>query len=148
VTLDHPSIDRLEEVTLALEHAHAHADWRAASAPAEDLPELGAEATRMRDTLAIDAAALAHHAIIDADRVEALRKGVGYRNVADDLCGLVALCRGSWPSIEGRSRSRPRSSIRRRTRAIGSSWRLASARRAPRVPTRPRRRARAPTRSS
>lgn len=99
--VDHAQIDALPDYANAL--AWTHEIWRAASAPAEVVPELAAAATRMRNRFAADVNALAERGLVNADRAARLHSGVGYRAVVDDLMGLSGLLRGSWDIVAGKT---------------------------------------------
>ncbi len=94
---DLAAFDALEDYTMALGATHSR--WMIATAPREALPELGAAAVEVRDTLVADATALARRGVLDGQLVANFRSGVGYRAVVRDLMGLTALLRDAWDTV-------------------------------------------------
>lgn len=99
--LNHGLVEQLEELTLAL--GHAHGAYIAAAAPPRSLEELGAEASVVRDRLLEDARPLAGRGLIDGTRLAEIGGRVGYRNVAFDLLALVTVMRERWATIGGKT---------------------------------------------
>jgi len=99
--LDVIRFDKLEAYTLAM--GHAHALYMAASSPAEALDEISETATKLREMLFSDAAALAQRNIIDGERLKQLKGAHGFRNLAFDLFVLAAMLRDNWSKISSRT---------------------------------------------
>lgn len=99
--LNHGLLAQLEELTLAL--GHAHGAYIAASTPPRSLEDLGMEAARVRETLLADAGPLAGRGFIDPARLTDIGSKTGYRNVAFDLLALVSVLRERWPVIAGKT---------------------------------------------
>src|SRR5690349_8898244 len=70
--------DKLEAYTLAM--GHAHALYMGASTPLESLDQISDEATRLREVLYSDAAALAQRNLLDGSRLSELKGAHGFRN--------------------------------------------------------------------
>jgi len=100
-TFDLASFDKLEDYTLALHSAQT--DYLAATQPPDDLVELSAEATKVRDRLYKDAVALAGHGLVDGGPLAQIKGGNGYRAMAQDLELLSRLMNASWDKIQGKS---------------------------------------------
>jgi hypothetical protein len=99
--LNHALVEQLEDLTLAL--GHAHGAYMAAIKPPRSLEELGTEASQVRDTLLADAQPLAGRGLINGARLSEVGKRVGYRNVAFDLLAVVSVLRERWAAIGGRT---------------------------------------------
>lgn len=93
--------DRLENYALAL--AYAHGSYLAASEQPRSLEELGAEATKLRDVLLLDASALNARGLVEARALAEIKNGTGYRDTAFDLVALVSLYRRHWTNITGKT---------------------------------------------
>ncbi|MET0795444.1 MAG: hypothetical protein ABW061_28255 [Polyangiaceae bacterium] len=93
--------DQLQRYTFAT--AHAHANFLAASAPPEELVALNERCIKLRDTLYMDALALASRGIISGDRIAAFKGNNGYKNIAFDVLGLASLLRQNWEKISGKT---------------------------------------------
>lgn len=93
--------DRLQLHTFAV--AHAHAKLLAASAPPEAIAALNESGVKLRDTMYLDAVALAHRGLIGGDRIAEFKGSVGYKNLAFDLLGLATLLRENWDKIGSRT---------------------------------------------
>ncbi len=89
--------DKLELMARAL--SHAHAQYVAATKPAESLPALVDEATKLRDTLHQDATALANRGLLDPARFKDVKRNNGYRALALDLQVLSLAMKEKWPQI-------------------------------------------------
>jgi hypothetical protein len=76
---------------------------QAASAPPEQLQELIAEATELRESLLSDATALAKRGLISAVTLDTLKGNTSYKTVASDLMTLTHLFRGVWAKIVGKT---------------------------------------------
>lgn len=98
---DISQVDQLQAYTFAM--AHAHARFLAASAPPEALLELNAKGTALRDLLYLDSLVLSKRNLISGDRLADFKANSGYKNIAFDLLGLVALLRGSWDKISSKT---------------------------------------------
>jgi len=103
--LDLARIDKLEDYALAL--GYAHAVYRAAAGPDDEVARLAEEALELRDTLYMDASALARRRLLDEGRVGKLRSAAGYKNIAFDVLGLVALMREQWNILQGKTAVQP-----------------------------------------
>jgi len=102
--LPHHDIARFDKIeAYALAVGQAQALYQAASAPAEPLDELVAQAVQSRDLLFSDASALARRNLLDGQKLNDLKGGTGYRNVGFDLLTLVAMMRNNWTAISGNS---------------------------------------------
>ena len=99
--LDLTRVAKLEDYALAL--GYAHAVYRAASEPNNDVTDIAAEALTVRDTLYMDAIALGHRRLLDQNRLARLRSNAGYKNIAFDVLGLVALLREHWAVIQDKT---------------------------------------------
>jgi hypothetical protein len=104
-TFDLALLDKLEDHAFAL--AHAHAVYRAAVKPVDEVPALAAETTAVRDALLSDATALARRGLLDEGRVGKLHSPNGYKNIAFDVLGLVSLFREAWSRIENKTAVEP-----------------------------------------
>ncbi len=93
--------DQLKLVTFAV--GHAHAKFLGASAPPETLAALNESGVKLRDTMYLDALALAHRGLINGDRIAEFKANVGYKNLAFDLLGLASLLRENWDKIASRT---------------------------------------------
>lgn len=95
------ALDKLEDYALALNYAHAQ--YLTATKPADDLDPISTEAATLRETLFVDATALAHRGFLDGNRLKELNGPNGYKNLATDLLMLASVLRESWAQIQGRS---------------------------------------------
>lgn len=100
-TFDLASFDKLEDYALAL--SSAHTDYLTATQPPDDLVELSAEATKVRDRLHQDALALAGHGLVDEGALAQVKGGNGYRVMAQDLEIVSRVMKASWDKIQGKS---------------------------------------------
>jgi hypothetical protein len=100
VDYDLVQLDKLELYTLAAFHANTM--YGMAIRPAESMPELVAEATRVRDLLYSDALALAHREMIDREAIRSVRTAIGYRPLANDLGVLATLLLDNWDAVKSR----------------------------------------------
>lgn len=100
-TFDLARLDRLHAYAWALQHAQGRfvAQGRMAQ-PLEQLVERG---VALRETLVTDVTSLTHRRMIDATRLESLRGGKGYRNLAFDLQVLALVLNEHWGAIAARS---------------------------------------------
>ncbi|HEX9640144.1 MAG TPA: hypothetical protein VGB13_02390 [Candidatus Krumholzibacteria bacterium] len=97
--------DNLEGLAFAL--GHAHAAYRAASSPEDNVAELAADLADVRDTLHADAGALAQRGFLDKLRVSKMKTGNGYKDVAFDVLGLVEVFRNHWANVQSRTAVQP-----------------------------------------
>ena len=93
--------DRLQVYIFAL--SHAHASVIAASAPLEPIADVNKRGIQLRDTMYLDAVALAHRGVIAGDRIAEFKTRVGYKNLARDLLGLHELFRANWDKVACRT---------------------------------------------
>ena len=100
-TFDLASFDKLEDYALALYSAQT--DLLTATQPPDDLVQLSAEATKVRDRLHQDALALAGHGLVDEAPLAQVKGGNGYRVMAQDLEILSRVMTASWEKIQGKS---------------------------------------------
>jgi hypothetical protein len=100
-TFDINKIDKLEDYTLAVSHAHTL--YRAAWAPKVEVSTLASELTTLRDQLLVDATSLASYGFINGERLKECKSDPGYRPVAYDVLTIIAVLRESWRTIAGRT---------------------------------------------
>lgn len=93
--------DKLEQYTLALNHANAI--HRGTLASRVRIADLGGEVADLRDRLLDDARSLANHRLLDGDRLRECKKSPSYRAIATDVFTLVALFKEHWPKVAGRT---------------------------------------------
>jgi hypothetical protein len=98
-------ISRLRTYAWAL--GHAHAMHRAAIAPPDSVAELAERAADLREILHADATALAKRGHLEEASVAKLKSGLGYKNLAIDLVGLVGLFRDHWDGISSKTAVEP-----------------------------------------
>lgn len=60
-------------------------------------------ATRLRETLLVDASALARRELVDAQRLTEFKGATGYRQVAFELLGLATVLRERWADIASKT---------------------------------------------
>jgi hypothetical protein len=99
--VDVKKIDKLRDFALAL--GHAHGAYRAALGPSDPVAKLGEDALGLRDQLYTDAAGLAKRGLLDVGRVSKLKSGLGYKNLAFDVVGLVQLFRERAKELAGKT---------------------------------------------
>jgi hypothetical protein len=100
-TFDLVAFDKMEDYALALKSAHGR--YLSSLVPSDELKALVEEATNVRETLVLDATALARRGILDSSQLRELRGAVGYKNLATDLETLANALRGSWAKVQGQS---------------------------------------------
>jgi hypothetical protein len=105
IGFDLTRVDKLRDYALAL--GHTHAMYRAAAGPSDGLSAMANELIELRDVLQADAMALAKRKVLDEAQVTKLRSGVGYKNIAFEVVGLIGLFRERWDSIKGRTLIQP-----------------------------------------
>lgn len=93
--------EKMERYAQAL--AYAQMLYNVASTPVENVPELAAEAVKARDRFGADAEALAVRGMLDGSKLQELRGGPGYKNIAYDLGSLVALLRANWSKVAAKT---------------------------------------------
>jgi hypothetical protein len=93
--------DKLQDYALAL--GHCHALYRAADVSSTELQTQLTEALTLRDRFQADAVALSQRSLLDPARVAKLRSGIGYKNVAFDVIGLVELFLESWNKVSSKT---------------------------------------------
>jgi hypothetical protein len=99
-SFDLVEFDRLEDYVLALVFVHAR--YVMATQPPDDLAELSASASALRERLASDARTLSLRGLFDPRKVAALKGSQGYRNVGLDLQSLSAELESIWSQIDGK----------------------------------------------
>jgi hypothetical protein len=99
--VDIAKFDKIRDYAFAL--GHAHSEYRAALGPADPIGTLAEEVTEAREQLFADAQGLGRRGLLEASRVEKLRSGVGYKNVAFDVLGLVGLFRERAQDLAGKT---------------------------------------------
>jgi hypothetical protein len=99
------SIDTLRDLAFATYYAlhRAAPDDDEAATDGPELEALVHEGTDLRQTLQLEAEALARRKLLPPDHVAALRGGRGYANLADGLVGLSTLLRDHWSAIESKT---------------------------------------------
>jgi hypothetical protein len=98
---DMAKFDKIRDYAFAL--GHAHSEYRAALGPADPIGTISEEVTEMREQLFADALGLGRRGLLEASRIEKLRSGVGYKNVAFDVLGLVSLFRERANELAGKT---------------------------------------------
>lgn len=99
--VDMDKFDKIRDYAYAL--GHAHGAYRAALGPADPIGTISEEVTEMREQLYADALGLGRRGLLEASRVDKLRSGVGYKNVAFDVIGLVGLFRERANELAGKT---------------------------------------------
>ncbi|MEY4510596.1 MAG: hypothetical protein RLZZ450_2718 [Pseudomonadota bacterium] len=94
-------IDRFETYVMALYEAQA--DYLSATRPAEPLPELVEQATKVRDTLFVDVQALVQRHLLDGDEVREVKTAVGYKALAMDLQLLANAMHRKWEVVQSKT---------------------------------------------
>jgi hypothetical protein len=82
-TFDLVAFDKMEDYALALKSANGR--YLSSLVPSDELKALVEDATNVRETLVLDATALARRGILDSSQLRELRGAVGYKNLATDL---------------------------------------------------------------
>jgi hypothetical protein len=100
-TFDLAAFDKLEDYALALKSANGR--YLSTLIPSDELKTLVEEAAEVRETLVLDATALARRGILDSSQLRELRGPVGYKNLSTDLETLANALRGSWAKVQGQS---------------------------------------------
>lgn len=99
--LNQALVDGLEDYAQAA--AEANSRFVTATAPAEDIVALNAEAMKLRETIRSDAIALANRGLIDASKLKAFQGLVGYKNVGFELIDWANLMRDAWAVVNGKT---------------------------------------------
>lgn len=94
-------VANLEAYTFALSHANTL--YRVAAKPEETLSSLIEEGAKLRESLRVDAAALAAHGVVVGARLADIGSSTGYRQLASDLFALAVVFREVWPKIDGKT---------------------------------------------
>jgi len=94
-------VDKFETYAMALYEAQA--DYLSATRPAEPLPQLVEEATKVRDTLFADVQALAHRQLIDGEEIREVKTAVGYKALAMDLQLLSNAMHRKWDVVQSKT---------------------------------------------
>jgi hypothetical protein len=100
-TFDITKVDKLEQYTLAVSHAHTL--YRAAWAPKVEVSTLASELASLRDQLLLDASSLTSYGLLNSERLKECKSAQGYRPVAYDVLTVITVLRESWSSIAGRT---------------------------------------------
>jgi len=98
--LDIHRISRLGLYALALHHAHDLVNE--AGTGATWLATLLTEAVPLREGMLRSAELLAYFGLFSAERVAAIRSGLGHADTADDLLALGRLFFETWPQVSGK----------------------------------------------
>jgi hypothetical protein len=100
-TFDISQVDKLKDYAMALSHINDL--YLAATKTPDDLDDLVAEASRLRERYLSEARSLTHHGVIREGALNNLKGANGRKNTAVDLGVLVGILRGAWPQIQGRT---------------------------------------------
>lgn len=103
--VDAKNVDSLEDYALATGEADNR--YKIAKAPPSEIAALNDEAISLRETIRVDATALAHHGFIDPNRLSAFKGLTGYKNVAAELGEWANLIDEYWTKIEGKTALTP-----------------------------------------
>jgi hypothetical protein len=94
-------IDKFETYVMALYEAQA--DYLSATRPAEPLPQLLEEATKVRDTLFADVQALVQRQLLDGEEIREVKTAVGYKALAMDLQLLANAMHRKWEVVQSKT---------------------------------------------
>jgi hypothetical protein len=94
---DVAAFDKLEDYVWALRYAQA--TYYIATQPPDDLEEMTAEGTKLRDRMVADMKALQAFGLIGPKALENLKGGLGYNNLAIDLDILCRAMTEEWAKI-------------------------------------------------
>jgi hypothetical protein len=103
--VDASKLDKLTDYAFAL--MHAHTVYRGASGPVDAIGGMAEELVAIRDQLFSDAQALGKRKLLDLGRVEKYRSGLGFKNLALDVDGLVQTLRDGAAAIAGKTAVTP-----------------------------------------
>src|SRR6478609_6269500 len=98
-------LDNLRDYGFAL--LHIQSSCRGAASPVSPLGALAEELLVIRSQLLADAAALGKRKVIDMAGVEKYRSGLGFKNLAIDVTGLVQILRDNAEAIVGKTAVTP-----------------------------------------
>jgi hypothetical protein len=99
--VDVSKLDKLRDYGYAL--LHTQTEYHAASGKDETLGELVDELQDIREQLFADAQGLARRGLLDREEVAKLRSGLGHKNLAMDVNGLVRAFREEAGALLGKS---------------------------------------------
>jgi hypothetical protein len=99
--IDVTSLEKLRDYAFAL--LHAHTVYRGSPAPTDSIRDVAAQLLTLRDQLFSDAQALGKRKLLDLARVEKCRSGLGFKNLALDVNGLVQILRDNRDAIAGKT---------------------------------------------
>lgn len=99
--MDITQLDKLRDYAFAL--ARAHSAYRSAVSPSDPNGAIADELIAIRDLLVTDALALGKRKLLDLNIVDKHRSGLGYKAIAVDVDGLVALLREAAPRVAGKT---------------------------------------------
>ncbi len=83
--------------------AEANMRFETATAPPDDIVALTKTAMKMRETLRIDATALANRGLIDKNRLSAFKGDIGYKSVGFELLGWASVMHDAWATIQNKT---------------------------------------------
>lgn len=98
---DVAQFDQLEDHALGLMYVQAR--YAMATQPPDDLADLVAEASKLRDMLYADAQALLLRGLFDPRKLTGLKGGSSYKNLAEDLQALATELESILPIILGKA---------------------------------------------
>jgi hypothetical protein len=101
VDVDHAQIAGLDEYAGAA--AEANMRFETADAPSDEIVAMNDAAIKARETLRIDATALANRGLIDSNRLSGFKGLVGYKNVGFELLGWASVLHDSWAQIQNKT---------------------------------------------
>lgn len=93
--------DKLRDYGFAL--LHTQTAYRGATGPTDRTASMAEELLVIRDQLFSDAQTLGKRKLIDLTRVEKYRSGLGFKNLALDVNGLVQILRENASAIAGKT---------------------------------------------
>jgi hypothetical protein len=94
---DAEAFDKLEDYVWALRYAQA--TYYIATQPPDDLEEMTAEGTKLRDRMVADMKALQAFGLIGSKALDSLKGGLGFNNLAIDLDILARAMTEEWTKI-------------------------------------------------
>jgi len=103
--VDAGKLDKLSDYAFAL--MHTHTIYRGASGPVDAIGTMADELVAIRDQLYSDAQALGKRKLLDLGRVDKYRSGLGFKNLALDVDGLVQTLRDGATAIAGKTAVTP-----------------------------------------
>jgi hypothetical protein len=99
--VDTTRLDKLRDYGFAL--LHTQTAYRGATGPADPIGGMAEELFAIRDQLFSDAQTLGKRKLLDLTRVEKYRSGLGFKNLALDVNGLVQILRENAGAIAGKT---------------------------------------------